>query len=67
MRCARILFLYINIIYFHRKLNDAHRKNHNDKLTHQLRMLKDGLVNEIKRYFYFENLSERSLNETGSV
>lgn len=40
MRCARILFLYINIIYFHRKLNDAHRKNHNDKLTHQLRMLK---------------------------
>lgn len=67
MRCARILFLYINIIYFRRKLNDAHRKNHNDKLTHQLRMLKDGLVNEIERYFYFENLSERSLNETGSV
>lgn len=64
--CRYTVFIH-RYMYFNCILNDAHRKNHNDKLTHQLRMLKGDLGNEIERYFYFENLSERSLKETRSV
>lgn len=64
--CRYTVFIH-RYMYFNCILNDAHRKNHTDKLTHQLRMLKGDLGNEIERCFYFENLSERSLKETRSV
>lgn len=35
--CPYTVFIH-RYMYFHCILNDAHRKNHKDKLTHQLRM-----------------------------